>query len=155
MGVVNAVRLTLRGDAVRRVPRCIWCASRSPRGVARLGHHEDERVITVLNDTFRPIDDQTWRAGPRAVIDEYSDSYLQAGGAAEETSVELRRREDDGEYRRDLTEPLTETIDVRAAHEPRHLAELFTADQAASVFSRWVEHQIVPEGYTLRLIADM
>ena len=70
-------------------------------------------------------------------------------------SVELRRRENDGEYRHDLAEPLTETIDVQAAHEPRHLAELFTADQAASVFSRWVEHQPVPEGYTLRLIADM
>ncbi|MBT1610489.1 hypothetical protein [Curtobacterium poinsettiae] len=75
-------------------------------------------VSSVLNDTFRPlpdqvrrslglldnddhfawlvfsapIDDQTWRAGPQAVIDEYGDSYLQAGGTAEKMSVELRRR---------------------------------------------------------------
>ncbi|MBF4596626.1 hypothetical protein ITJ50_14910 [Curtobacterium sp. VKM Ac-2889] len=145
-------------------------------------------VSSVLNDTFRPlpeqvrrslglldnddhfawlvfsapIDDQTWRAGPQAVIDEYGDSYLQAGGTAEKMSVELRRREDDGEYRfsivgrdHDLTEPLTETIDVQAAHEPRHPAELFTADQAAPVFMHYVEHQTVPDGYTLRLVADM
>ena len=89
-------------------------------------------------------------------------SYLQAGGTAEKMSVELRRREDDGEYRfyivgrdHDLAEPLRETIDVQAAHEPRHPAELFTADQAAPVFMHDVEHQTVPDGYTLRLIADM
>jgi len=77
-------------------------------------------------------------------------------------SVELRRLEDDGEYRfyivgrdHELGEPLTETIDVQAAHEPRHPAELFTADQAAPVFMHYVEHQTVPDGYTLRLIADM
>ncbi|WIE67856.1 hypothetical protein [Curtobacterium sp. MCLR17_054] len=80
----------------------------------------------------------------------------------QEISVKLRRREDDGEYRfyivgrdHDLTEPLTETIDVQVAHEPRHPAELFTADQAAPVFMHYVEHQTVPDGYTLRLIADM
>ncbi|AOX66251.1 hypothetical protein BJK06_11225 [Curtobacterium sp. BH-2-1-1] len=119
-------------------------------------------VITVLNDTFRPIDDQTWRAGPQEVIDEYSDSYLQAGDTAEKMSVEFRRLEDDGEYRffvvgrdHDLTEPVTETIDVQAAHEPRHPAELFTADHAAPVFVHYVEHQTVPEGYTLRVSADM
>ena len=145
-------------------------------------------ISTVLNDTFRPvpdqlrrslglldnddqfallvflapIDDQTWRAGPQTVIDEYGDSYLQAGGTAEKMSVELRRREDDGEYRfsivgrdHDLAEPLTETIDVQAAHEPRHPAELFTADEAAPVFAYYVEHQAVLEGYTLRLVADM
>lgn len=112
-------------------------------------------VSTVLNDTFRPMGDQTWRAGPPAVIDQHGDSSLQAGGTAEKMSVELRRREDDGEYRHDLTEPLTETIDVQAAHEPRRPAELSTADQAASVFTHYVEHQTVPEGYTLRLVADM
>jgi hypothetical protein len=145
-------------------------------------------VSSVLNDTFRPvsdqirlclgmldnddqfgfpifsapINDQTWRAGPQTVIDEYGNSYLQAGGTAEKMSVELRRREDDGEYRfsivgrdHDLSEPLTETIDVQAAHEPRHPAELFTADQAAPVFMHYVEHQTVPDGYTLRFIADM
>jgi hypothetical protein len=55
----------------------------------------------------------------------------------------------------DLAEPLTETIDVQAAHEPRHPSELFTADQAAPAFMHYVEHQTVPDGYTLRLIADM
>ena len=77
-------------------------------------------------------------------------------------SVELRRLEDDGEYRfaivgrdHDLGEPLTATIDVQAAHEPRHPEELFTADQAAPVFMHYVEHQTVPDDYTLRLIADM
>lgn len=108
-------------------------------------------VSTVLNDTFRPMGDQTWRAGPPAVIDQRGDSSLQADGTAEKMSVELRRREDDGEYRHDLTE----TIDVQAAHEPRHPAELFTADQAAPVFVHYVEHQTVPEGYTLRVCADM
>lgn len=145
-------------------------------------------VSSVLNDTFRPlldqvrlclglldnddqfawlvfaapIDDRTWRAGPQSVIDEYGGSYLQAGGTAEKMSVELRRREDDGEYRftivgrdHDLAEPITEMIDVQAAHEPRHPAELFTADQAAPVFLHYVEHQTVPVGYTLRLIADV
>jgi hypothetical protein len=145
-------------------------------------------VSSVLNDTFRPlpdqvrlclglldnddhfawlvfaapIDDRTWRAGPQSVIDECGGSYLQAGGTAEKMSVELRRREDDGEYRffivgrdHDLSEPLTETIDVQAAHEPRHPSELFTADQAVPVFMHYVDHQTVPDGYTLRLIADM
>jgi hypothetical protein len=145
-------------------------------------------VSSVLNDTFRPlpdqvrrclglldnddhfawvvfsalIDDETWRTGPQSVIDEYGSSYLQAGGTAEKMSVELRRREDDGEYRfyivgldHDLAEPLMETIDVQAAHEPRHPSELFTADQAATVFMHYVEHQTVPDGYTLRLIAGM
>jgi hypothetical protein len=145
-------------------------------------------VSSVLNDTFRPvsdqirlclgllgnddqfaflvfsapIDDPAWRAGPQSVIDEYGGSYLQAGGTAGKMSVELRRREGDGEYRfyivgrdHDLSEPLTETIDVQAAHEPRHPAELFIADQAAPVFIHYVEHQTVPDGYTLRLIADM
>jgi hypothetical protein len=145
-------------------------------------------ISSVLNDTFRPvsdqirlclglldnddqfvflvfsapIDDRTWRAGPQAVIDEYGNSYLQAGGTADKMSVELRRREDDGEYRfyvvgrdHDLAEALTEIIDVQAAHEPRHPAELFTADQAAPTFMHYVEHQTVPDGYTLRLIADM
>lgn len=55
----------------------------------------------------------------------------------------------------DLLEPLMETIDVQAALESRHPAELFTADQAAPVFMHYVEHQPVPDGYTLRLIADM
>ncbi|WNY35184.1 hypothetical protein Q9Q99_09630 [Curtobacterium flaccumfaciens] len=31
-----------------------------------------------------PIDDQTWRAGQQSVIDEYGNSYLQAGGTAGE-----------------------------------------------------------------------
>ncbi|NII42562.1 hypothetical protein E9228_003231 [Curtobacterium flaccumfaciens] len=44
---------------------------------------------------------------------------------------------------------------MQAAHEPRHPSELFTADQAAPVFMHYVEHQTVPDGYTLRLIADM
>jgi hypothetical protein len=34
------------------------------------------------------------------------------------------------------------------------MVELFTADQAAPVFMHYVEHQTVPDGYTLRLIAD-
>jgi hypothetical protein len=55
----------------------------------------------------------------------------------------------------DLAEPLTETIDVQAAHEPRHPSALFTADQAAPVFMHYVEHQTVPDGYTLRLVADL
>ena len=59
------------------------------------------------------------------------------------------------EHAEDVSEPLTELIDVQAAHEPRHPAELFTADQAAPVFMHHVEHQTVPDGYTLRLIADM
>jgi len=42
-----------------------------------------------------------------------------------------------------------------ASHERRPTAELFTADQAAPVFMHYVEHQTVPDGYTLRLIADM
>jgi hypothetical protein len=99
---------------------------------------------------------------PEQAKEQYGGSYLQAGGTAEKMSVELRRREDDGEFRfyivgrdHDLAEPLTETIDVQAAHEPRHPSELFTADQAAPVFMHHVEHQTVPDGYTLRLIADM
>ncbi|MCP1503031.1 hypothetical protein J2Y89_001775 [Curtobacterium herbarum] len=144
-------------------------------------------VSSVLRDTYRPIadqvrrmlglldndeqfawqiwwcpDDADWMFNPKPVEEQYSGSYLQAGGTAEKMSVELRRREDDGEYRfyivgrdHDLGEPLTETIDVQAAHEPRHPAELFTADQAAPVFMHYVEHQRVPDGYTLRLIADM
>lgn len=144
-------------------------------------------VSSILQDTFRPMPDQVrrrlglldndeqfawliwwcpddadWMFNPKPAEEQYSGSYLQAGGTAEKMSVELRRREDDGEYRfyivgrdHDLSEPLTETIDVQAAHEPRHRAELFTADQAASVFMHYVEHQTVPDGYTLRLIADM
>lgn len=82
-----------------------------------------------------------WMFNPEQAEEQYGGSYLQAGGIAEKMSVELRRREDDGEYRfsivgrdHDLAEPLTETIDVQAAHEPRHPSELFTADQAAPVF---------------------
>jgi len=144
-------------------------------------------VSSILQDTFRPMPDQVrrrlglldndeqfawliwwcpddadWMFNPKPAEEQYSGSYLQAGGTAEKMSVELRRREDDGEYRfyivgrdHDLSEPLTETIDVQAAHEPRHPAELFTADQAAPVFMHYVEHQTVPDGYTLRLIADM
>jgi hypothetical protein len=107
-------------------------------------------------------DDADWMFNPEQAEEQYGDSYIQAGGTAEKMSVELRRREDDGEYRfyvvgrdHDLAEPLTETIDVQAAHEPRHPSELFTADQAAPVFMHYVEHQTVPDGYTLRLIADM
>ncbi|OII33044.1 hypothetical protein BIU98_06220 [Curtobacterium sp. MMLR14_010] len=107
-------------------------------------------------------DDADWMFNPEQAEEQYGNSYLQAGGTAEKMSVELRRREDDGEYRfyivgrdHDLAEPLTETIDVQAAHEPRHPSELFTADQAAPVFMHYVEHQTVPDGYTLRLIADM
>jgi hypothetical protein len=44
---------------------------------------------------------------------------------------------------------------MQAAHEPRHPAELLTADHLAPVFIHAVEHQTVPDGYTLRLIADM
>ncbi|WIE60924.1 hypothetical protein DEI97_014370 [Curtobacterium sp. MCLR17_032] len=144
-------------------------------------------VSSILQDTFRPMPDQVrrrlglldndeqfawliwwcpddadWMFNPKPAEEQYSGSYLQAGGTAEKMSVELRRREDDGEYRfyivgrdHDLSEPLTETIDVQAAHEPRHPAELFTADQAAPVFMHYVEHQTVPDGYTLRLIANM
>ena len=144
-------------------------------------------VSSILRDTYRPIadqvrrmlglldndeqfawqiwwcpDDADWMFNPKPVEEQYSGSYLQAGGTAEKMSVELRRLEDDGEYRffivgrdHDLGEPLTETIDVQAAHEPRHPEELFTADQAAPVFMHYVEHQTVPDGYTLRLIADM
>jgi len=144
-------------------------------------------VSSILQDTFRPMPDQVrrrlglldndeqfawliwwcpddadWMFNPGPAEEQYGDSYLQAGGTAEKMSVELRRREDDGEYRfyivgrdHDLSEPLTETIDVQAAHEPRHPAELFTADQAAPVFMHYVEHQTVPDGYTLRLIANM
>ena len=144
-------------------------------------------VSSILQDTFRPMPDQVrrmlglldndeqfawliwwcpddadWMFNPGPVEEQYSGSYLQAGGTAEKMSVELRRREDDGEYRfyivgrdHDLSEPLTETIDVQAAHDPRHPAELFTADQAAPVFMHYVEHQTVPDGYTLRLIANM
>ena len=144
-------------------------------------------VSSILQDTFRPMPDQVrrrlglldndeqfawliwwcpddadWMFNPKPAEEQYSGSYLQAGGTAEKMSVELRRREDDGEYRfyivgrdHDLSEPLTETIDVQAAHEPRHPAELFTADQTAPVFMHYVEHQTVPDGYTLRLIADM
>ena len=144
-------------------------------------------VSSILRDTYRPIadqvrrmlglldndeqfawqiwwcpDDADWMFNPKPVEEQYSGSYLQAGGTAEKMSVELRRLEDDGEYRfyivgrdHDLGQPLTETIDVQAAHEPRHPEELFTADQAAPVFMHYVEHQTVPDGYTLRLIADM
>jgi hypothetical protein len=144
-------------------------------------------ISGVLRDTFRPVDEQVrhmlglldddehfawllwwcpddadWMFNPGPVEDAYGGSYLQAGGTAEKMSVELRRRDGDGEYRflivgrnHDLTEPLTETIDVQAAHEPRHPAELFTADQAAPLFLHYVEHQTVPDSYTLRLIADM
>jgi hypothetical protein len=150
-------------------------------------NESNSRISSILQDTFRPIPDQVrrmlglldndeqfawqiwwcpddadWMFNPAPVEEQYSDSYLQAGGTAEKMSVELRRREEDGEYRfyivgrdHDLSEPLTETIDVQAAHEPRHPAELFTADQAAPVFMHYVEHQTVPDGYTLRLIADM
>lgn len=144
-------------------------------------------VSSILQDTFRPMPDQVrrrlglldndgqfawliwwcpddadWMFNPEPAEEQYGGSYLQAGGTGEKMSVELRRREDDGEYRfyivgrdHDLGEPLTETIDVQAAHEPRHPAELFTADQAAPVFMHYVEHQTVPDGYTLRLIANM
>jgi hypothetical protein len=150
-------------------------------------NESNSRISSILRDTFRPMPDQVrrmlglldndeqfawqiwwcpddadWMFNPAPVEEQYSGSYLQAGGTAEKMSVELRRREDDGEYRfsivgrdHDLSEPLTEIIDVQAAHEPRHPAELFTADQAAPVFMHYVEHQTVPDGYTLRLIADM
>ena len=144
-------------------------------------------ISSILQDTFRPLPDQIlrmlglldddedfawriwwcpddvdWSFDPDQAEEAYGGSYLQAGGTAEKMSVELRRREDDGEYRfyivgreHDLAEPLTETIDVQDAHEPRHPAELFTADEAAPVFMHYVEHQTVPDGHTLRLIADM
>lgn len=147
----------------------------------------NSRISGILRDTFRPMheqvrhmlglldddeyfawrlwwcpDDADWMFHPARAEEAYGGSYLQAGGTAEKMSVELRRRDDNGEYRfsivgrdHDLSEPLTETIDVQAAHEPRHPAELFTADQAAPVFMHYVEHQTIPDGSTLRLIADM
>lgn len=51
---------------------------------------------------------------PEHAEEQYGGICLQAGGKAEKMSVELRRREDDGEYRfyvvgrdHDLAEPLT------------------------------------------------
>lgn len=147
----------------------------------------NSHMSSVLKDTFRPMpdhvqhmlglldddehfawriwwcpDDADWMFSPEKVEAEFDGSYLQAGGTAEKMSVELRRREAEGEYRfyvigrpHDLADPLTEVIDVQDAHEPRHPAELFTADQAAPVFTHYVVHQTVPDGYTLRLIDDM
>lgn len=144
-------------------------------------------ISSILKDTFRPMpqqvrhmlglldnderfawriwwcpDDADWMFNPEKVEAEFDGSYLQAGGTSEKMSVELRRREDDGEYRfyivgrdHDLSEQLTETIDVQDAHEPRHPAELFTADEAAPVFVHYVEHQSIPDEYTLRLVDDM
>ncbi|PZE25667.1 MULTISPECIES: hypothetical protein [unclassified Curtobacterium] len=93
---------------------------------------------------------------------EYEDQYLQAGGTAERMGVELRRAEADGQLRfyvvgrqHDLSEPLTETLDVQSAHEPRHPAELFDADEAARIFHHYFRHRTVPDEYTLRLIDDM
>ena len=44
-------------------------------------------------------DDADWMFNPDKAEEQYGGSYLQAGGTAEKMSVELRRREDDGEYR--------------------------------------------------------
>lgn len=144
-------------------------------------------ISSVLKETFRPMqeqvrhmlglldddehfawriwwcpDDADWMFNPEKVEAEFDAAYLQAGGTAEKVSVELRRREDDGEYRfyvvgrdHDLAEPLTDAIDVQDAHEPRHPAELFTADEAAPVFVHYVEQQKIPDGYALRLIDSM
>lgn len=147
----------------------------------------NSHISSVLKGTFRPMsaqvrhmlglldndehfawriwwcpDDADWMFNPEKVEAELDGSYLQAGGTAEKMSVELRRREDDGEYRfyivgrdHDLSEQLTGSIDVQDAHERRHPAELFTADEAAPVFVHYVEHQSIPDGYSLRLIEDM
>jgi hypothetical protein len=147
----------------------------------------NSQISSVLKDTFLPYPEQIrrmlgfldddedfawrmwwcpdgtdWSGDPERAEAEFGGSYLQAGGTAERMGVELRRREDDGEYRfyvvgreHDLDEPLTEILDVQDAHEPRHRAELFTADEAAAVFDHYRIHQTVPESYTLRLIADM
>lgn len=107
-------------------------------------------------------DDADWMFNAEQVEAEFDGSYLQAGGTAEKMSVELRRREDDSVYRffvvgrdHDLSEQLTQTIDVQDAREPRHPAELFTADEAAPVFVHYVQQRSIPVGYTLRLIEDM
>jgi hypothetical protein len=147
----------------------------------------NSRISSVFRETFRPYPDQirrmlgfldndehfawrmwwcpdhtNWARNPQRAEAMFGGSYLQAGGTAERMSVELRRREDDGEFRffivgrdHDLGEPLTETIDVQDAHELRHPAELFTADEAAPLFEHYRVHQTVPEGCTLRLIPDM
>jgi hypothetical protein len=147
----------------------------------------NSKISSVLKDTFSPIPEQVhrmlgfldndedfawrvwwcpdgtpWSRDPEKAEAEFGGSYLQAGGTAVKMSVELRRREDDGEYRffvvgrpHDLDEPLTEIIDVPAAHEPRHPAKLFTAEEAAPLFLHYIEHQTVPDEYVLRLIDDM
>jgi hypothetical protein len=114
-------------------------------------------ILYYLPDGLR------WQDGPKDENGvEFADQYLQAGGTAERMGVELRRADADGEVRfyvvgRDhgLSEPLTEILDVQAAHEPRHPAELFDADEAAAIFYHYFQHRTVPEGYTLRPIADM
>ena len=125
-----------------------------------LGLLDDDELFAYI--LYYLPDELDWQDEPE---DEngvaYQDQYLQAGGTAQRMGVELRRLEG-GQLRfyvvgraHGLDEPLTETLDVQEAHEPRHPAELFTADQAAPVFFHYFQHRTIPHGYTLRLVEDI
>ena len=118
-----------------------------------------EHLAKVLNqaDGKRRYTYSIWRMTDPDDLREDDGSFLQAGGSATAMTIEVSHRAGDGRSRLATlghpgqpTEPTT-AIPINSTRAVRVFAnEVFTADEAATIFDAYFRTGRIPDGYTLR-----
>lgn len=134
------------------------------RDTYRSYEQQIHRMLGLLDGTERfsyllryVPDDAGWPDSDASDDSEYNVEYLQAGGAAEAMTVEVRRKEADGDYHqyvlgRPGDDPAQPDIWIPIADhgQSRRPSEIFTADTATPIFYHYFQTRTVPDGLTLR-----
>jgi len=102
-------------------------------------------------------DDAGWPDAPGYDDSKYDDEYMQSAGSADAMTIEVKRREDDGELRhyvigRPGDDADAPDVEVRFSEYSQLIrpTEVFDANEAAQVYYAYFQTRTVPDTYVLR-----
>ena len=102
-------------------------------------------------------DDAGWPDAPGYDDSKYDDEYMQSAGSADAMTIEVKRREGDGELRhyvigRPGDDADAPDVEVRYGSHALSVrpTEVFDADEAARVYYEYFQTRTVPDTYVLR-----
>lgn len=101
-------------------------------------------------------DDAGWPDAPNYDATKYVDTFMQSAGSSDAMTIEIKRKETDGEYHQyavgRLGDASARTVEISFAGNTLTVpsSEVFDASQAADVYYTYFQTRGIPQGLTLR-----
>lgn len=102
-------------------------------------------------------DDAGWPDGDGYRDSDYGGEYIQSAGSAGALTIEIRRREQDGEFHQYVvghrgSDALSDDVELKVGEHSVRVrpSEVFAADEAADIFYQYFQTRTVIGSYALR-----